>query len=358
MALAIVDKFKTVRSLRTNRKDRRRPVFLFLKLLVAAILLWLVTRSVDHVSFAQVWSSLSPLHVLLASLAIIVGQFIAALRWVLILRHWNIVVTIWQAFKLNLTGLFFNLALPGTVGGDVVRIALLSKSLGRTVEAATSVLLTRVVGFIVLLGVGITAGLAFSSTILPREIVWIFATGVVGAIVAAYAVLRSTWLDNWLERPRSGFSRSMQLAIESLRSLGYNRAVVSGIVLLSLAIQLVSIHAYYEAGRGLEIGLSWIDCLRIMPIVVMALAVPITIFGLGVRENVMMIMLATIGIGEAAAVALAYVWLMAYALACVVSSIAFLTLDAKFFIGGDPDSTDSIPHVDKNTVVPQRGVGE
>jgi glycosyltransferase 2 family protein len=358
MAIAIIEKFKAVSSLRTKREDRRRPVFLFLKLLVAAILLWFATRNVDHVSFARVWSSISPLHVLLASLAIVAGQFIAALRWVLILHHWNIALTIWQAFKLNLTGLFFNLVLPGTVGGDVVRIALLSRFHGRTLEAATSVLLTRVVGFLVLLGVGVIAGLAFSSTIMPRLVVWIFATGSVGAVVAAYGVLRSTWLERWLERTRSGFGRSIQQAIEALRSLGENRAVVSGIVLLSLAIQLVSIHAYYEAGRGLGIGLSWIDCLRIMPIAMMALAVPITIFGLGVRENVLMIMLGTLGIGEASAVALAIVWLMAYAMACAFSGIAFLTLDAKFFIGGNPDSTDSIPRNDKHTDVPQRSVGE
>ncbi|NTU59938.1 MAG: flippase-like domain-containing protein [Deltaproteobacteria bacterium] len=84
---------------------------------------------------------------------------------VLLLQSYRLVVMVavqgvrlklWNAVKLNLAGNFFNFALPGTTGGDLVKAYYLSYYTHRKTEVATTVFLDRVIGLLGL--VGLAAG--------------------------------------------------------------------------------------------------------------------------------------------------------------------------------------------------------
>lgn len=74
------------------------------------------------------------------------GNLIFVLRWLILLSIQGIKVNYWPAVKLHLLGLFYNNALPGSVGGDVLRAWYVTKHTEKKIEAAMSVFVDRAVG--------------------------------------------------------------------------------------------------------------------------------------------------------------------------------------------------------------------
>ncbi len=72
----------------------------------------------------------------------------AALRLVWMLRMQQVLVSIWTAIKLTYAGNFFNFALPGSTGGDLIKAYYLTAHTHRKTEAVTVVFLDRVIGLI------------------------------------------------------------------------------------------------------------------------------------------------------------------------------------------------------------------
>lgn len=81
------------------------------------------------------------------------------LRWRILLRVQGISVGFAEVARLVMVGTFFNLTIPGGTGGDVVRMAAISRMAGpgRRTEAVFSVLVDRLLGF---LGLCLIAGFA------------------------------------------------------------------------------------------------------------------------------------------------------------------------------------------------------
>lgn len=83
-----------------------------------------------------------------------------SLRLVWMLAIQEVRLSLWQAIKLSFAGNFFNFALPGTTGGDLIKAYYLTRFTHRKTEAVTTVFLDRVVG---LLGLVLLAGLSMLS---------------------------------------------------------------------------------------------------------------------------------------------------------------------------------------------------
>ncbi|MBK8914796.1 MAG: flippase-like domain-containing protein [Phycisphaerales bacterium] len=80
---------------------------------------------------------------------------LSALRLVWMLAIQGVRLRSWDATKLTFVGNFFNFALPGTTGGDLIKAYYITRFTTQKTEAVTTVFLDRVVG---LLGLVILAG--------------------------------------------------------------------------------------------------------------------------------------------------------------------------------------------------------
>lgn len=85
--------------------------------------------------------------------------FFSAVRLVLMLRIQDVRLTVWEAVKLTFAGNFFNFALPGTTGGDLIKAYYITRYTHHKTEAVTAVVLDRVIG---LLGLMMLASLLFA----------------------------------------------------------------------------------------------------------------------------------------------------------------------------------------------------
>lgn len=91
-------------------------------------------------------------HLLLAALLVL-----TSFRWWLLLRAVELDVRFPRALRLGWIGAFFNLAVPGSTGGDVVKAWYAARSTGRPTRSVLSVFVDRAAG---MLGLGVLAGLA------------------------------------------------------------------------------------------------------------------------------------------------------------------------------------------------------
>jgi uncharacterized protein (TIRG00374 family) len=142
---------------------------------------------------------LDPTHLpllFMSGAAFIVAQMLAAYRLVLLLRMIDLRLSFPHVFKLTMIGSFFNIIIPGMVGGDIVKGAYLFKGEeGRRGRSSGIILMDRVLGFVAMLFIGtvsiIYLYLRKRETLLSyiNELNWVFLTSVGVLMLFALFVL-------------------------------------------------------------------------------------------------------------------------------------------------------------------------
>jgi uncharacterized membrane protein YbhN (UPF0104 family) len=87
-----------------------------------------------------------------------VAVFITLLRWYLLVRALDLTLSLRDAFRYGFIGIFFNTFLPGAVGGDIIKAAVLARGQSRRAAAVATVIMDRLlalwglVWFVAILG--------------------------------------------------------------------------------------------------------------------------------------------------------------------------------------------------------------
>jgi len=123
----------------------------FLRLLVSGLLLgWLAWRT-DWSQVGDAFANLRPDYWLAALGLYLATQLASSLRWQLLARPLGFELPVWRYAGFYFVGMFFNLFLPTSVGGDVLRAWYLDGGSGRRLKAFLSVFVDRLSGLLVLL---------------------------------------------------------------------------------------------------------------------------------------------------------------------------------------------------------------
>ncbi|MCG3129053.1 MAG: hypothetical protein CHACPFDD_03962 [Phycisphaerae bacterium] len=83
------------------------------------------------------------------------ATMLQSLRLIWMLAMQEVRLSFWQSVKLSFAGNFFNFALPGTTGGDLIKAYYVTRFTHRKTEAVTAIFLDRAIG---LLGLVLLAG--------------------------------------------------------------------------------------------------------------------------------------------------------------------------------------------------------
>jgi uncharacterized membrane protein YbhN (UPF0104 family) len=92
--------------------------------------------------------SVGAIPLLLATGCFLVSPVCAFIRWYFLVRAQGLGFTLRDAFRLGSIGLFWNTALPGGVGGDLVKASLLLREQSRRTAAVATVLVDRLLGLV------------------------------------------------------------------------------------------------------------------------------------------------------------------------------------------------------------------
>ena len=209
-------------------------------------------------------------------------------RWWFLLRANGLNVRFLEAQKYGWIGLFFNNALPGATGGDVIKAVYIARRCsGDKVRAIVSIFVDRVIGVVSLLFVGCIASLmamdrfpVFASTI------WLTGIGVLFFCFLLVSpslrkLIRFDAIVSWLPQKIGKIINELDQAIL------YYRAHLTGIGLWILASPLIYtlfIGSFYLMSESLGVGISLKDLFFIVPVASVIQGIPIAPAGWGIGE--------------------------------------------------------------------------
>jgi uncharacterized membrane protein YbhN (UPF0104 family) len=308
-----------------------------LRLLVsAAILGWLAWRT----DWKQIAAAFGQLHFglwLAAAALYAFTQIVSALRWQALARPLGFARPLRDYAGFYFVGMYFNLMLPTSVGGDVVRAWYLDGGSGRRFAAFFSVLLDRCSGLLVLLVLA-CLGTALVPIALP---IWITAC-VWGT--AGFALLGLLLAPTIL---RFGGILGSHWRVQQMRDLVRPLLTVRLVLTtasLSLAVQALNVVLVWLIGLAFEApvpaGYYWI----VVPMVSLLTVLPLSLNGMGIREGGMILFLAPVGIGESTALCLALLWFAAFSTASLAGGLVYLFGSFPRLASAELPSVEELPH--------------
>ncbi|UCD20098.1 MAG: flippase-like domain-containing protein [candidate division WOR-3 bacterium] len=262
-------------------------------------------------------------YLIYAAVVYFVFIIVSAWRWQVLLAFKKFRVPFTQTLRIYFISLFFNNLLPTTVGGDMMRVVYTMK--GRRADSLATVLVDRILGFV---GLFILALIAVVYLLVLRSETEFLPFMVIGlsVIVAITYVFFSRKAFGVLS-PIFGRLRFMRLGerINRLHEAGTDFGGAWGPIILcvvhSLVIQAALSVAPFFVLRGMgysEVGL--LPFFIYVPIINVISMLPVSLNGLGVRENSYVILFSRVGLsGE---------------LALAMSLLSFFIIFAYSLLGG------------------------
>ncbi|MEQ8667339.1 MAG: lysylphosphatidylglycerol synthase transmembrane domain-containing protein [Rhodospirillales bacterium] len=230
----------------------------------------------------------------LAALIFFVSPAVQAIRWRAVVNILGAPFRYRDSLTNILIGLFFNQILPSTIGGDAIRMWRTYRSGIAADVAISSVLLDRIVALLALIViVGVATPVMY--TLYGDHPELAVAPAFVALGIAGFVVLFV--LDrlprNWKTwRP----VRAMAQLSASARIVMLRPANTCKTLGISIAIHTLSVTGVFTITQALALDVRFIDCLLLVPPVILFSVLPISVAGWGVREGVMITAFAIIGV--------------------------------------------------------------
>lgn len=221
----------------------------------------------------------------------VAGVLLAYSRWFLMVRALGLPFRPRDAVRLGFIGTFFNVVIPGSIGGDFVKAAYLCREQPRKAPAIASVVIDRLTSLVALFLLACGAGTLGWARLDPSVRRLVVAAYVAAAVVGLIlAVAFSPALDRHLAR-RFAHRKRLRLVLAELGATGAAYRRHPGIVVLGVAMGLgtysLQILAFAAAGHALTPGGPGLVLhFLIVPLVLFSTAIPLPFGALGVSENV------------------------------------------------------------------------
>lgn len=290
------------------------------------LLWWLFTQAGMVDTFKQlppsVWWVVLP-----SVLVYLISQAVSGYRWRFLAQALNVGGddvgeggfggTVRQYIDLYMVGMFFNLFLPGSIGGDGARVYYLAKQANRPKrQAVLTVLAERGVGLLALLL--LTGGFCVlpSAIELPAALtqplfMMCFAVvfGYVAVLFFPFQRFQHIGLIGWLQQAEI-YWRDTSLM---LRSVGVSFVVHALMVVIHLPIA----HAL-----GLDIDPIFMTI--VYGVTALVSAVPLFFNGMGIREGAYQLLLGLAGVPSSTALAFGMMWLAVSVVTSLIGGFVFL----------------------------------
>jgi uncharacterized membrane protein YbhN (UPF0104 family) len=290
----------------TERPTTRWSPGFWLKLLVSLAMLGAVITVSRPGEILGVLMRADGRWVLAAAVMWLAVQGLYVGKWCLLNRAQGLHTPFKALWEVYLVGTYFNLFLPAGLGGDAVRAYRLARLSGRAGASLASVAVDRFTSLYALLLVATWALFAAPADwrVLPPGL--LVALDVAGALAFVVWLQAGWWrgLGGWapLARwPRVGaaIAQMAEAAVRLRRAPGpFALALVLSVVYQVLAVVL---HHWLMLALGLPVGLGY--AMVFVPLLTLALSVPVSLNGLGVREGGFAFFLVRLGIEPSAGVA-------------------------------------------------------
>lgn len=265
----------------------------------------LIAWVLSKVDLAAAWAQATSIEPSMAALALVLMVcqiFLGALRWGLVLRalsaafHWLRTISVYYI------GVFFSIVLPGAVGGDAVRMWFARRNGLPLGTAINSVALERAVTVF-----GLVLLVCLTQPILMTRLpdlpgAWIFPMLLAVCVLGILTLASLDKLPLSLHRWR--LVRGLALLATDTRKLFFHPAYSLATLVVALVGHVNLSLAVYVLAVGLHLDVHLLDCLVLVPPVILVITLPISIAGWGVRETAMVTAFGFVGMAGSSALVL------------------------------------------------------
>lgn len=221
-----------------------------------------------------------------------INLLIGSERWRLLLKTQNRPATSFSALKLSLIGMFFNYAMPGGVGGDVVKAYYFHKDHANSkIISVTSVLMDRILGLYAMLLMGVIIMLydrEHVSTIPQlQSLFYIVSLITAMASLALFLVFsdkvhQAGHLQKLIQK--LPMAERIQRLYNSFYQYGKSPSDLIKVILLSWLGQVFSIFFLILAGTLSGATAPWATYFLVAPLGFIAIGLPLTPAGVGIGQ--------------------------------------------------------------------------
>ncbi|MBI3602410.1 MAG: flippase-like domain-containing protein [Candidatus Omnitrophica bacterium] len=298
--------------------------------LSAALLTWLFSR----IDYKHTWAAVkgADKSYLLAAFAVFfVTNMMILGRWMILMKALRLQFKDLSGVRWFFIGLFCNLFLPTSVGGDVIKALGLAKETGYRPKVFASIVLDRLTGFTAIVLV------AFVSFFFGRQMIGdssliIAIVCMAGVSLGLAVVLFSHRIFSWACKAFKTWPRIK----EGLMSLHYDIVLMRGkqkqfvaTVGISALAQIVLAYDFYLTAQGMHQHISFVYFIIFSPLVCVVTSLP-SIGGLGVREIGWVYLLSKVGVPQGVALGLS---LINFAFMILVGLVGGIWYVASFSTG-------------------------
>jgi len=312
----------------------KKTIIVLTKLMVSAGIIVLVVRDLD-ISSLEADLLAVKLHMLALAMALLFAQtFVLCNRWILILRAIGVSLDWVAGWRIVLASAWFNQVLPS--GGEAVRIWMLRRHGIKWSQTLSSIVADRFIGLLTL-GFLILLGMPFlisriHDTVLLSAVAAIVAAAYFGAIVLMMLGRLPGRMTAVLPVRIMQFAALLEAPL--LARTGRKALFSSAIV-----VHLLTVTASYTLAIGVDAGLSALDAFVLVPLVIMAAAVPLSIGGWGIREGAMVGALGLVGIASDKALAISILLGLCNLVVGFIGGAVWLLAPERATYGAEPDDT-------------------
>ena len=230
-------------------------------------------------------------------LAYVIVEVAAALRWQVLLRVQNIRLSAPRLSGLFMIGIFYNQFLPGGTGGDIIKSYLLLKETpDHKAGALLAVVFDRLIGLVALVVLTVAlVGLRYqwiTQTPETRHLVWLLILLLGVSLASLFASFIISGFNLFHLLPHKFPGRDKLIEIAAAYHL-YARHWIATFVafIASLVAHLATFTTFLCVAYAFHTGVRMVDLFSILPIERTITAVPISFAGVGLREQILQVML-------------------------------------------------------------------
>ncbi|WP_338471716.1 lysylphosphatidylglycerol synthase transmembrane domain-containing protein [Niallia sp. XMNu-256] len=329
-----------VEKVREVKKSIENKVKSYLQLLIrfivsVGLMVWLVTM-IDWDEAFQMMKEGSPFYFFLAFMAIQITVATSIWKWKMLIQSSekklrNDQVSPTYLGKLYYIGLFFNNFMPGSVGGDVVRIYYLGKKTS-VATATTSVLFERITAGFALVGIVLISALFMDQS--RPYLISLLVLLIIAVVLYLTFKLFMKKANGAKVDPSSTGKLSLLLGKGKETIVGIGETAKNYrnenwqwwgmILLLSFLFQVGMAWINDLLFRSFGIEVSFLHLLVIITLISVITMIPVSLNGLGVREASYVLFFQSIGVPEGIALSVSLLFFFLVTISSLIGGLFWL----------------------------------
>lgn len=279
----------------------KKILSVILRVGISIFLLFFLFKQIDKKSLLEIIKSLNKPLLYLGFIIFFLNYLLCFIRWQMLLKAANINLSLKKLVTSYSGGVFFNLFLPSSIGGDMMRSIDLSVQTKKPHEVVATVLLDRLSGYVGLVTLTLIA-LVFGWKLLADRTVLFSMAILFGILIAVLLVLFNQFLYSSINRFLGSSSNKIKDSIKTLQQQIYlfkgRKRVIFYNLLMSFVIQIVSPICLYFIALSLGINIKIVYFFVLLPIISAITLLPVSIGGLGLRETATIFFFAKVGVSK------------------------------------------------------------